>query len=186
MKHQGTKQIETERLLLRKLSVNDAKNMYDNWASDDEVTKFLTWPTYKSVDGAIETLSNWSKEYENDDYYQWGIELKSINEVIGSISVVEMDEKIEMAEIGYCIGKKWWHQGITSEALSALIDFLFNEVGVNRIQAKHDINNPHSGLVMKKCGMKLEGINKSAGLNNQGICDTAIYAILKNEYIKKP
>lgn len=60
-----------------------------------------------------------------------------------------------MAHIGYCIGRKWWKQGITSEALKAVIDFLFDEVKTNRIEARHDPRNPNSGLVMKKCGMKV-------------------------------
>lgn len=62
-----------------------------------------------------------------------------------------------MAHIGYCIGEKWWHQGITSEALQHVINFLIDEVGMNRIEAVHDSQNPNSGKVMKKCGMKYEG-----------------------------
>ena len=148
--------------------------MYRNWASDPEVTKFLTWPPHESVE--------WSAQYENADYYQWGIELKSIGEVIGTISVVEMKETIDMAEIGYCIGTKWWHQGIMTEAARAVVSFLFEEVNCNRVQARHDPNNPHSGDIMKKCGMRYEGTQREADRNNQGICDTAQYAILRSEY----
>ena len=79
-----------------------------------------------------------------------------------------------MAEIGYCIGRPWWNRGITSEALSAVINFMFDQVGANRVQAKHDVNNPHSGLVMKKCGMKYEGTLRSAAVNNQGVCDVSM------------
>ncbi len=129
-------------------------------------------------------LSAWSKEYINDHYYQWGIELKAIKEVIGTISVVSQKDEIEMVHIGYCIGQSWWHQGIMTEALGALIDFFFREVGCNRIESRHDTNNPHSGDVMKKCGMKLEGIKRSADINNQGICDVAEYAILRSDYVK--
>jgi ribosomal-protein-alanine N-acetyltransferase len=62
-----------------------------------------------------------------------------------------------MAHIGYCIGRKWWHSGITSEALESVIQFLIEEVGLNRIESRHDPRNPNSGAVMKKCGMKYEG-----------------------------
>ena len=86
-----------------------------------------------------------------------------------------------MAEIGYCIGRPWWNRGITSEALIAVINFMFDQVGANRVQAKHDVNNPHSGLVMKKCGMKYEGTLRSAAVNNQGVCDVSIYALLKSD-----
>ncbi len=155
--------------------------MFQNWASDEEVTKFLTWPAYTSPETAITVLNEWIESYEKPDFYQWAIVLKEINEPIGSISVVAIDEKVQMAEIGYCIGRTWWNRGITSEALQAVMDYLFNQVGVNRIQAKHDVNNPHSGMVMKKCGMNYEGTLRSACENNQGICDVSIYALLKSD-----
>ena len=183
MNHCGTKAIETDRLLLRKLSVNDAEAMFRNWASDPEVTKFLTWPPHKSAEVTKSLLEDWLKEYEKDNYYQWGIELKAIGEVIGTISVVGLKEEIDMVHIGYCIGQAWWHQGIMTEALSAIIDFFFKEVGCNIIESRHDVNNPHSGEVMKKCGMKLEGMKRSADINNQGICDVVEYAILKCDYL---
>ena len=133
------------------------------------------------MDTAIHILNEWTTSYEKPDFYQWAIVPKDINEPIGSISVVSTNEKTQMAEIGYCIGRSWWNQGITSEALRAVIDFMFDQVGANRIQAKHDVNNPHSGLVMKKCGMKYEGTLRSAAVNNQGVCDVSIYALLKSD-----
>ena len=181
MNHCGTHTIETKRLLLRKFMVEDAEAMFQNWASDKEVTKFLTWPAYTSLDTAIHILNEWTASYEKPDFYQWAIVPKNLNEPIGSISVVSINEKTQMAEIGYCIGRPWWNRGITSEALSAVINFMFDQVGANRVQAKHDVNNPHSGLVMKKCGMKYEGTLRSADVNNQGVCDVSIYALLKSD-----
>ena len=185
MNHLGTQTIETERLILRKLEVSDAESMYKNWASDPEVTKFLTWPPHKNVEASRVLLGIWAKEYEEDNYYQWGIELKSTGDLVGSISVVTQREEIDMVNIGYCIGRPWWHRGIMTEALSALIKFFFEEVGANRIEARHDLNNPHSGEVMKKCGMTLEGVRRSADFNNQGVCDVADYAILRSDYFGK-
>ena len=181
MNHCGTYMIETKRLLLREFMVEDAEAMFQNWASDKEVTKFLTWPAYTSLDTAIHILNEWTASYEKPDFYQWAIVPKNLNEPIGSISVVSINEKTQMAEIGYCIGRPWWNRGITSEALSAVINFMFDQVGANRVQAKHDVNNPHSGLVMKKCGMKYEGTLRSAAVNNQGVCDVSIYALLKSD-----
>ncbi len=86
-----------------------------------------------------------------------------------------------MLQIGYCIGRKWWHKGIMAEALLKVIEFLFDEVGANRIEAVHDPNNPNSGRVMLKCGMKYEGTLRSAAVNNQGITDVAYYSILRSD-----
>ena len=182
MIHCGTKRLETERLVLRRFTLEDAEAMYRNWASDSEVTRFLTWPTHPNVGVTRHVLENWISSYGEDAYYQWAIVLKvEGDEPIGSIAAVKMDESISMVHIGYCIGRKWWHRGITSEALKAVMEFFFDQVGVNRIEARYDINNPHSGMVMRKCGMRYEGTLRSAGLNNQGICDERYYAMLKSD-----
>ena len=183
--HKGTQTIETRRLLLRRAIREDAEPMFRNWASDPEVTKFLTWPTHSNTAVSEMVIGSWLQEYEKDSYYQWMIVLKEIGEPIGSISVVRQNDRVEEAEIGYCIGSRWWHKGITTEALTAVIEYLFTEVGMNRVAARHDPNNPHSGGVMRKCGMKYEGTHRACDRNNQGICDAAQYAILRSEW-KKP
>lgn len=183
--HKGTQTIETSRLILRRAIREDAEPMFRNWASDPEVTKYLTWPTYEKVETAYQILDLWASEYEKPNYYQWMIVLKELGEPIGSISVVRQNDRVEEAEIGYCIGSRWWHKGIMTEALTAVIEYLFTEVSMNRVAARHDPNNPHSGGVMRKCGMKYEGTHRACDRNNQGICDAAQYAILRSEW-KKP
>jgi [ribosomal protein S5]-alanine N-acetyltransferase len=184
LQHQGTKTIETERLILRRLTPGDAEAGFKNWASDPEVTKYITWPPYEELSVWQKYISELSPRYTEDDFYFWCIVPKESGGPIGTISVVKIDERTDMLEIGYVIGKSWWHSGITSEALAALIKFFFQEVKANRIQAKHDPNNPNSGKVMLKCGMKFEGIMRKASRSNQGIIDSAMYAILAEDYIK--
>ena len=183
--HKGTQTIETSRLILRRAVREDVEPMFRNWASDPEVTKYLTWPTYEKVETAHQILDLWASEYEKPNYYQWMIVMKELGEPIGSISVVRQNDRVEEAEIGYCIGSHWWHKGIMTEALNAVIEYLFTEVGMNRVAARHDPNNPHSGGVMRKCGMKYEGTHRACDRNNQGICDAAQYAILRSEW-KRP
>ena len=185
MNHKGTKTIETERLILRKFTKDDIGPVYNNWTSDEAVTKYLRWPTHKDMSVTEKVINEWTAAYENPSYYQWAIELKSIGKPIGAISVVDMNEKLDIVHIGYCIGSKWWHQGITSEAFSAIIPFLFEEVGVNRIETQHEPNNPHSGNVMKKCGLKYEGTLRQADFNNQGVVDACMYSLLREEYFTR-
>lgn len=182
MKNCGTQRIETDRLILRRYKIEDADAMYKNWASDSEVTKFLTWQPHSSVDVSRGIIEDWLKEYSDEKYYQWAIVLKDNgNEPIGGISVVHMNEDISMVHIGYCLGRAWWRRGIMSEALKAVTDFMFDTVEVNRVESRHDPRNPNSGKVMQKCGMKYEGTLRSADRNNQGICDACYYALLRSE-----
>ncbi len=182
MKHCGTQKLETDRLILRRFVEEDAAAMYGNWASDSEVTKYLTWPAHSSKEVSEKIIKEWVNSYSANNYYQWAIVLKENgDEPIGSIAVINRNETVGMAHIGYCIGKPWWHRGITSEALKAVMDFLFDEVDVNRIETRHDPRNPYSGAVMKKCGMQYEGTLRSAAWNNQGVCDACYYSLLKSE-----
>lgn len=182
MNHIGTQIIETERLVLRPFREDDAEPMFRNWASDPEVTKYLTWPVHENAEITKQVVRGWIDGNAAPQYYQWVIELKEIHEPIGSISAVKTDDSTESATIGYCIGRNWWGKGITAEALKEVIAFFFNEVGMNCINACHDPRNPNSGRVMKKCGMTYEGTWRAGGINNQGVCDESWYSILKKEY----
>ena len=180
MEHKGTVVLETDRLVLRRFREDDAQSMFDNWASNPNVTKYITWPTHESVDITKAIIGEWIKSYRNSDFYQWAIELKELGQIIGSISVVRIHERTDACEIGYCICEPWWNKGITTEAFKRVIAFLFDEVQVNRIGAKHDTDNPGSGRVMQKSGLQYEGTLRQAGKNNtNALCDLAVYAILR-------
>ena len=185
MQHLGTKRIETERLILRRFHLDDAQAMFQNWASDPEVTRFLTWPTHESVEISSMVLADWTSHYGEDHYYQWAIELKGLGQPIGSVAAFNLNEQVSRAEVGYCIGRPWWHQGIMTEALDAIISYLIDDVGLIRVEAYHDVRNPHSGDVMRKCGMQYEGTQRSAGINNLGICDLCWYGILASDRRKQ-
>jgi len=185
MQHKGTVSINTDRLLLRPFQKDDASYVFNNWTSDSKVTKFLRWPTHQDITVTEKILNSWIENYKDKSFYQWAIVLKEIDEPIGSISVVDMDERTDKVHIGYCIGSKWWHKGYTSEAFSAIIPFLFNDVKAQRIESQHDPDNPNSGKVMKKCGLVFEGILRKSDWNNKGIVDAAMYSLLKEDYCKK-
>lgn len=180
--HKGTITIETDRLILRRFTMADAEPMFRNWASDDAVTKHLTWPTHASVEVTEAVLTDWTTSYAKDDFYNWAIVLKENGpEPIGNISVVHVKEKTLCATMGYCMSRAHWGKGVMAEALTALVAFLFDEVGFNRIEADHDPKNPNSGRVMQKAGMTFEGTMRSYGLSNQGIIDVSRWAILRSD-----
>lgn len=186
LQHKGTITLETERLILRRFALEDSESMFNNWANDSEVTRFLSWSAHENVDVTRTVISSWLQGYENPETYSWAIVLKEINQPIGSIALVSVNSKNLCAEVGYCIGEPYWHKGYTSEAFVRVLEFVFNEVGFNRIEAKHDVRNPHSGGVMKKCGMTFEGTLRQVGLdrNNEFFsCD--LYSILRSEWEKR-
>ena len=182
MNHKGTVRLETDRLILRRFVVEDADSMYKNWASDGEVTRFLTWPVHADAGATKALLSDWTANYEKSDYYNWAIEWKESGELIGNISAVSVNEKVAGVELGYCMGTKWWGRGIMPEAGREVVRYLFEEVGCERIAAAHAKDNRKSGRVMQKIGMTCEGTWRKAGFCNQGVVDLVWYSILKSEY----
>lgn len=182
MRNAGTQTLETSRLILRRFAMDDARAMYENWAGDADVTQYLMWPAHQSAAVSETVLRGWMPQYEAPDYYNWAITLRGQSGPIGSIAVVRIDGDVDSLQIGYCIGRKHWGKGVMTEAFSAVIDFLFETVGANRIEARHDPRNAASGRVMQKCGLTFEGTLRRANWNNLGVCDAAYYGILKDEW----
>ena len=186
MQNKGTKTIETHRLILRPFRAEDAPAMFRNWAHDPVVTEYLTWRPHENEAATAALLAQWERSAAEDPgFYQWAIELKSLGEPIGSISAMHVNESVESAELGWCIGRKWWGRGIMPEAGAAVIAYLFDEVGLNRVAARHDVRNPKSGRVMQKLGMTREGVLRQAGRCNAGLVDEVVYSILRSEYAER-
>ena len=135
MEHKGTVTLETKRLILRRFTVDDAKAMYRNWANDPVVTEYLTWQAHKTILATKAVLADWIHNYARPDFYQWAIVHRLVHEPIGTISVVRRRDDILSAELGWCLGRIWWGKGIMPEAGEAVMQFLFREVGMNRITA---------------------------------------------------
>ena len=186
MQHKGTVRLETDRLILRRFRLDDSGAAFQNWTSDKRVTEFLRWPAHDTVNTTKKIIQMWVDGYARDDFYQWAIVLKNNgNGPVGTISVVDRNDALNILHIGYCIGSRWWNQGITSEALAAVIRFFFEQVGAGRIDSRHDPRNPGSGKVMENCGLTREGILRRSDWNNQGVCDAVWYAILREDYFEK-
>lgn len=182
MKNIGTQKLETQRLILRKFNNNDYIGMYDNWASDEQVTKYVSFNLHKDYKETQEILNEWIKEYDNGSY-NWVVELKDTYEIIGNVSVIETNKKHNNCEIGYVFGSKFWGNGYASESLKVVLEFLLNECDFHLIEAKHHASNPASGRVMEKAGMKKDGILRERRINKikDGFDDLVVYSIVKLE-----
>lgn len=180
MQNLGTREIETKRLLLRRFRKEDAGEMYRNWANDDSVTKYMRWNTHTGVAETEEVLSRWLEAQEKPDTYHWGISLKDGGALIGSIGA-DLRQLDDSAEVGYCIGRAYWRNGYTAEALRGIIEYLFLRVGVNRIEAYHSVDNPASGRVMEKAGMRYEGFARQKYRCRLGYQDSKLYGVLRSD-----
>lgn len=180
MKQIGTQPIKTQRLILRRLTMDDLKDKYE-WTGSAENSKFIMEKPHSSIDEAKRELQQEVDRYIQDDFYMWGIVYQ--DELIGYICGNEINEEIKSICIGYCIKKAYWNRNITTEATKAVIDYFF-DVGFNRVFSYHHPLNPASGKVMVKSGMTLEGRIKGGSMLAGEICDCLQYAIVRSEWKK--
>lgn len=175
-----TKMFETDGLVLRRVELSDADDMFNNYCGSDVVTEYLSWSTHQSVEDTRDYLRNVAlPKYEQEYTYLWVLVLKETNEVIGCIEAHEKDLNHKSISLGWVLGKKYWGQGLMPEAARVVRDYLFDE-GFVRIWAYHNVANLKSGRVMQKIGMLHEGTLKKYSFDNKGnFIDCELYAITK-------
>lgn len=140
--------LETERLLLRPLTVDDCDAVY-KWVSDEDVARYMVYPTYTSK----EPLVWWLKSLDEDTEYHFGFVRKDTGELIGSGSIGPHDGNQERWGFGYNLRKDQWGQGFATEATKAMIQFAQKEFGIRKFSSSHVEQNKASGHVMEKCGL---------------------------------
>ncbi len=154
MKHVGTQEITTPRLLLRRFTLSDAPAMYQNWARDAEVTRWMRWNAHVCVAETKATLRGWLREYAKPDFYVWAIQRLGDGALMGSLGILKSleDHGPNGYEPGYCVGRAFWGQGYTTEALSAAVRWFFDNTGAKTLYCCHAVENPASGRVLQKTG----------------------------------
>ena len=173
--------LETERLILRKVTTEDMEDMH-LYGSDEEIVSCCKVSNYYRCSDTKAFIDFVLNKYENKQVSPWGIEYKENGKFIGTIDFVWWQPNHKIAEIGYVISKEYWGKGLTTEVAKEIIKFGFEEMDLVRIQARCDIENIGSARVMEKAGMSFEGIIR------KGICvkgkhpDLKMYSILKEEF----
>lgn len=172
-------EILSQRIKLRPFSLDDINDVFD-YASDDCVTEYLTWPSYTNLEDISEIINL----YYLSKPGVWAIELSEEKKCIGAIDL-RLSEEHQKASVGYVLNKAYWNRGFMTEALQTVIDFTFSKLKLNRVEATHYVGNEGSGKVMQKCNMKYEGIGLQEVYIKNIFRDVVHYAILKSDWTLK-
>lgn len=182
MNHLGTVELETARLRLRRFRRADADSSLQNWAADEAVFRFISQkPMSREEMEAF--LSEADEVYESPAAYYWAIERKDVPGVIGEIFVDDFSERNAWCEVDYKLGPAFWGRGYAAEALRAVVDYLFRQIGFHRVQAKCSVRNAASERVMQKAGMLREGVLRGyfRHKDDAAFDDVVFYSILREE-----
>lgn len=173
-------QLITERLVLREITAQDVESIY-KLLSDPEVVKYDTFELFTDIKQASNLIEWFSEEFRRERAIFWGISLKSQSEIIGFCKCEIEIPKIR-ADFGYDLRAEYWNRGIMTEALGAVIDFTFNKVDVNRIEASVSIENNASIRVLEKLGFAKEGVLRKRSYWGGRCHDMMMMSILRSEY----
>ncbi len=144
--------IETDRLILRPITLDDVEACF-SWNSDERVTKYMSYSTYTDISQTIDWIKS---TLANENEWYWAFVLKKENKVIGAGSIGPNVQMKNYWGIGYNLHYDYWHKGYCTEAMKAIIDFAHKKLGVKKICSDHAVDNPRSGKVMEKCGLKFD------------------------------
>lgn len=143
--------LETERLILRPLSLNDAEHIFKTWTSDPDVEKYMIWDLHQSINDTISWLKTEVAELTSNNNYTWGMVFKENNELFGTISIHRKDTS-DVFTLGYNIAKSYWGNGFTTEAGKTVLDFASSKLNIKKFFCRHADENIASMKVMKKLG----------------------------------
>ena len=177
----GTRTIVTNRCILRRIRAEDAAAMYESWAKYAEVCRYFPFDPAADEQSYRERVLRWVESYDSGLYFQWIIERKADYSLIGIINLGHVDEANALAETNYMLAPACWNQGIMTEVLCAVLQYAFDEVGFNRVQAEVFDGNAASARVLEKCGMRFEGVARQRYYKHGHFIDTAQYAILRTD-----
>lgn len=177
-------QLHTDRLTLRKLIPRDKADMFE-YARDPEVTKFLTWRPHASESYTNSYLIYVQSQYRAKKFFDWAVTCTESGKMIGTCGFTRLDEVNLCGEVGYVISPLYQNRGIATEALREVIRFGFEELSLERIEARYMIGNDASRAVMEKCGMSFEGVLRQCLYTNERFVDVGICSILRSEHFRE-
>ncbi|MPN03269.1 IS1595 family transposase ISSpgl1 [bioreactor metagenome] len=176
-------QFETERLILKEVSLKSSVDMFEIF-SDEETLKYYDVEPVTEVEevkGLIEVLQN---RFKNKKGIRWGLYLKDSGKLIGTCGYHDVNREALRGEIGYELSREFWGNGYMKEALEAILNYGFNNMGLNRIQALAEPENEKSIGILKRVGFKEEGILRDYEYYRGGFKNCTMLSILKREYEK--
>lgn len=177
----GPPRLETERLVLRALTPDDAAAIFA-YSSDPEVARYVAWDAHRSVDDTKAFLDLTMGRYASGDALDWGMVYKGDGRLVGTSGFVGREPEHARAEVGCVLHRVYWGMGLAAEALGAMISFGFERMGLNRIEGRCIAENTASARIMEKAGMAYEGTMRRREFMKGEYRDMKLYAILKDEY----
>lgn len=176
--------IHTDRLILRKIRLEDVQDYYDRLGTSEDVTRGMRWDPHTDINQSVTSVEKTLRRYAEGGCYRWAVALPEDDRIIGVVEMLRFDESDDSCSFAYMLGKHWWGKGYGSEALRAAMDFVFSQMDVQIIRADHFTTNPASGGAMRKAGMTYVKTLPEQYEKHGKKIDADLYQITKEEFYR--
>jgi ribosomal-protein-alanine N-acetyltransferase len=175
--------LETRRLVLRQLRATDVDDIFE-YASDPEVSRYTLWDTHKTLEETRVFLSYIIEQHRRGEGMVWAVTQRGTGKMIGTCGFGSFKHRDSRAELGFALSRRFWNQGLTTEAVAAVLGFIFGELKLNRVEARCDVENLASARVLEKSGMKYEGVLRQHARIKTEFRDLKLYSVLREEWTR--
>lgn len=173
---------QTKRLILRKLTLDDAEDMFE-YSCQSKVVQFLTWESHASLEVTKTYITSILETYERGDSFDWAIEHKADKKMIGTCGLIQYHPEHKRATLGYALHPLYWGQELMAEAIAAVLPTIFQSLALIRLQAYVYNGNDRSARVLEKCGFTYEGTLRKYVIIKGDCKDVKVYSMTATEYL---
>lgn len=173
--------LETPRTVLRHPTADDVPALYEIFG-DRAVTRYWSWPAYTHPAQAAALLAEIDELFAERVLFQWGVARREDDRMVGTVTLFQIEPANRRGEIGFALGRAAWGQGLMREALTALLDFAFGRLGLNRIEADVDPRNVRSLAALERLGFRREGLLRERHIVAGEVQDSVMLGLLAREW----
>lgn len=178
-------QLETQRLILREMTLDDL-DFYFHHFNDPKIVDGSCFLGPKTLDAAKKELERYCiNPFKENKGIRWGVVLKDIEELIGTLGFYDWDKDVRKVEIGYDLKPKYWGLGIMTEALHTVVQFCFEKMRLNRIQAIIPVGNHRSMNLVRRLGFTKEGVLRQNSFFKGIYRDDLCFSLLREDWKEK-
>ena len=177
------RELETERLRLRRLRREDSRDYFQRLGSSEAVTRYMLFSPHRDVSESEASVEKTLRRYEAGSCYRWCIADKRDDRLLGVIDLLRLDPRTDTCSFAYMLAEDCWGRGYGTEALKAALDFAFRDIQVGAVIADHMAENAASGAVMRKAGMRYLHTQQGKYEKNGMVHDAPVYCVTRMEFL---
>lgn len=171
--------------MLRQISAADGEGLFGIFC-DDEVTEYYAWDTFTSTEQGNELAARTAAQFARREAIRWGLVLPGVPQIIGTCGYTRWDRDNCYAVLGYDLARRYWRQGLMSEAVAAVLRLGFEQMRLHRVEATVIAGNTASAALLNRAGFRREGVLRERVLKRGVFRDIWMFGFTRADWLRNP